>query len=524
MEYDLKKEKKIKHKTRPKWYYSLRRQRISIAIMVLLQFAFFVYIIISGSRLSETVSICLSAISILVAIYIIAKRDKEAYKLTWVFMILAMPIFGGLFYLLFKIQTSKGRTNKSFQKFTQNSRQLYEGASNVIPELAKTEPDEATSAEYIQSTAHYPLYNNTDTTYFSSGEEWFEDLKFELSRAEKYIFMEYFIINEGIFWNTLLEILKKKASEGIEIRIIYDDVGCFLTLPKNYVKILAEYGIKAISFNKFRPIITGLQNNRDHRKICVIDGRIAYTGGSNIADEYINAYERFGHWKDDAIKLCGEGAVSFCAIFLEMWDACRNDTENVKKFLPDKTDVIRKDLGYVQPYADSPLDTENVSEHIYLRMIYNAKKYIYINTPYLIIDGSMCSALMLAAKSGVDVRIITPEIYDKYFVSLVTKSFCRELLDAGVKIYEYKGGFNHAKSFISDDICATVGTANLDYRSLYLHFECGVRLVQCPSISDIKKNYMDTLSISKEMSREDYKANIFIRLLQNLLRIFAPLM
>lgn len=515
--------KKLTNKKRPKWYYTLRLQRISIGIMVLLQMAFFIYIIISGSRLSETIAAILTLISIIVAVYITAKKEKESYKLTWVFMILAFPIYGGLAYILFKIQTSRGRANKWFKKHSNHAKQLYERTVDKLPEIKAAYPEHLRGATYIEKVAGYPIYTNTETKYFSSGEEWFSDLKEELLHAKKYIFLEYFIINEGIFWNSILEILKEKAKEGLDIRVIYDDIGCFLTLPKNYEKHLASYGIKAVSFNKFRPFITGLQNNRDHRKICVIDGKTAYTGGSNIADEYINAYERFGHWKDDAIKIKGSAALSFASIFLEMWGACHNTLEDVSPFIPEG-EINYKNDGFIQPYADSPLDFENVSENIYLELINNAKKFIYINTPYLIIDNAMCNALILASKSGVDVRIIVPEIYDKYLVSLVTKSYCRELMDAGVKIYEYKGGFNHAKSFISDDVCATVGTANLDYRSLYLHFECGVKLVGCKCVNDVKENFMNTQKISKRMEKSDYKTGIFKKLISDILRIFAPLM
>lgn len=515
--------KKPKH--RKKWYYALRRQRISIIVMLLLQFALFGILLFSSSLASDYVSYALQAISIIVSIVIITSETKIAYKLVWVFTILIFPVFGGLFYLLFKWQTSERRVSKHFEKFKGSAKPLFKMGEDRLALLAKESPSQLPAASYLQNTEGFPVYTNTKTTYFSLGEFWYKDMIAELESAKKYIFLEYFIIEEGVFWDSVLDVLKKKAAEGVDVRIIYDDIGCFLTLPKKYNKQLEAVGIKCCVFNKFLPVVSGLQNNRDHRKIMSIDGKVSYTGGCNIADEYINQKQKHGHWKDCSIKLEGKASWSLTLIFLQMWCACTNTQEDYSKFYPyteQKCDIVTD--GFIQPYADSPLDKTNIGENVYLGIIQNAKNYLYINTPYLIPDDNIMSALVLCAKSGVDVKIITPEVWDKRFVHLTTRSYYRELIAAGVEIYEYSGGFNHSKTFLSDDTVATVGTTNLDYRSLYLHFECGVRLTNTSSIQNIKNDFLETLEKCKRITSDDCKTKLPARIIQDVLRIFAPLM
>ena len=299
-------------------------------------------------------------------------------------------------------------------------------------------------------------------------------------------------------------------------------MGCFLTLPPDYVQTLAEYSIEAAVVNPFKPFLTVKQNNRDHRKITVIDGRVAFTGGINLADEYINAVEKYGHWKDSAIMLKGDAAWSFALIFLQMWRLVTKREEELSQYRPSP-DTCLSD-GFVQPYADSPTDDDNVGEHVYLQIINNAKGYLYINTPYLIVDDSMISALCLAAKSGVDVRIITPHKWDKRIVHITTRSYYQELIRSGVKIYEYTIGFNHAKTFVSDDAVATVGTTNLDFRSLYHHFECGTVVYGSRAVMEVKEDFLNTLTICHQITQEDLRSNVFMRMLQDVLRLFAPLM
>jgi cardiolipin synthase len=369
------------------------------------------------------------------------------------------------------------------------------------------------------------VYVHTQTDYFPSGEAFFERALRELEKAEHYVFLEFFILRQGVMFDPIIEILERKARQGVDVRLIYDDLGCFMSLPPDYRRQLQRRGIKCIVFNPFTPLLSSLQNNRDHRKILSIDGKVAFTGGINLADEYINAYERFGHWKDAAIMLEGEAAWSLTLIFLQMWNLEQKQKDDYRAFYPwkDKPCEISSD-GYVQPYADSPIDEENVGENVYIQIINNAKNYVYINTPYLVVDENLTSALTLAAKSGVDVRIITPYRWDKKLVHMTTRSYYHQLVSAGVKVYEYSSGFNHSKTFVSDDKVATVGTTNLDFRSLYLHFECGVWLYKNQAVQKIKEDFLKTIPISHQITRENCAGNAFLRVVQDILRLFAPLM
>jgi cardiolipin synthase len=356
-----------------------------------------------------------------------------------------------------------------------------------------------------------------------------------LEKAKKYIFLEFFIVREGEMFGAILSILERKAREGLEVRLIYDDLGCFFSLPPDFRQTMESKGIKCFVFNPFRPVLASLHNNRNHRKIIAIDGKVAFTGGVNIGDEYINAVNRFGRWKDAAIMLEGDGAWSFALIFLQMWNTSpdkKGDAtlrDNYGAFFPrDAHPAVgasgRTGDGFVQPYSDNPVDDENVCEYVYIQIINRARKYVYINTPYLILDDSLLSALTLAAKSGVDVRIITPHRWDKWVVAFTSRSYYRQLISAGVKVYEYTSGFNHGKTFVSDDTVATVGTANLDFRSLYLHFECGVIVYRGESIQAVKEDFLRTVPISHEITLRECSRNVFQRVFSNVLRIFAPLM
>jgi cardiolipin synthase len=327
-------------------------------------------------------------------------------------------------------------------------------------------------------------------------------------------------------WTPVLSVLKRKAAEGVDIRILYDDMGCFLRLPRSFAKELRRHGIQCSVFNRFVPLLSAVQNFRDHRKIVAIDGKIAYTGGLNIADEYINKTHPFGHWKDAGVRIEGEGAFSFAFMFLKMWMLAGHEESDLSLYLPEKcqTESAGMTDGFVQPYASEPLASKNVSEEVYMQIISKATKYVYIQTPYLIIDNSMISALTVAAKSGVDIRVMTPYHWDKRFVHFMTRSYYRELLRAGIKIYEYTPGFIHSKVFVSDDEVATVGSANMDFRSLYLQFECGAFFCKTKLISEIRDDFLKTLPDCKEMTEKDCKSNAFVRFLQDLFRLFAPLL
>lgn len=499
-----------------KWFRALFKRRVQVVMLLILQILLIAFLIINGSNYL-IINIGLVVISILVALHVVAKDDKSEYKLTWVFLILLFPLFGGLFYLLFKFQSSTRKFTKRLDKFSDE---------NLEPNyFTNTMYCDNPLVRYLTCYNKFPLYDCTKTTYLENGQLFYENLLEELEKAKKYIFLEYYIIAQGKMWNSIFEILKRKVEEGVKVRIIYDDMGCLLLLPNKFDKYLKQYGIECVVFNPFRPLLATIQNNRDHRKIAVIDGMVAFTGGINLSDEYINPHCRLGYWKDAGIKLEGKATWTFTTMFLKMWEISCNKKENYYDYFPWKKKKCNISTdGYVQPYADSPLDGENIIEHIYLYIISHAKKYVYINTPYLIIDDNIMQALKMAAKSGVDVRIVVPHKWDKKLVHFTTRSYYQTLIKAGVKIYEYSLGFIHSKVIVSDNNIATVGTANLDFRSLYLNFECGSCIYDAKCIMDIKKDFLSTVDVSLEMTLEDCKTNYFIRILQAICRLFAPLM
>jgi len=512
-----------------KWIRVVFRRRVLIITLILVQLAFILFVIAGTHFASRYVDFFLRALSIVVCVYILNKKEKSAYKLTWIFLILLFPLFGGTVYVFFHTQSTPRKLKRQTAKADSIYRPLFLPAGgNVIHELAAEYPECLPQVYYLQEYAGFPVYKRTQTTYFNSGEGFFKQVLEELEKAEKYIFLEFFILRQGKMLNPILEILTEKARQGLDVRLIYDGLGCFMSLPPNFKMELKKKGIKCMVFSPFRPILSSHQNNRDHRKIVSIDGKVAFTGGMNLADEYINARERFGHWKDAAIMLRGEAAWSLTLIFLHMWNLSRNENEqdDAASFYPWKETEpcpVESD-GYVQPYADSPIDKENVGEHVYIQIINNAKEYIYINTPYLVVDDNLLSALSLSAKSGVDVRIITPYRWDKRILAITSRSYYRQLIEAGVKVYEYSAGFNHSKTFVSDDRAATVGTTNLDFRSLYLHFECGVWMYKTKSVAKVKEDFLNILPGCREISREDCSRNAAQRVIQDVLRIFAPLM
>ena len=463
-------------------------------------------------------------LSLLITLGIINSKSNPAYKIAWLIPILLFPVFGGLVYLLF----GSDRTGRYLRKKLQG---IGTEMDNVIGEAHRRSgaeqlpPDAANQSRYISHCAYCPPYQNTTTEYLPLGEVKFERMVEELKKAKHYIFLEYFIIQEGKMWNTILDILRQKAAEGVDVRVIYDDMGCIMILPTGYDRTLEQMGIKCRIFNPFVPILSSRFNTRDHRKICVIDGNVGFTGGINLADEYINAYEKHGHWKDTSILLKGEAVFNLTVMFLSMGDYPDGTTgkTDYSRYYPTVWDENAK--GYVQPFADNPLDDEAVGETVYLNLINKAKRYVYITTPYLILSSEMLTALTSAAKCGVDVRIITPHIPDKWYVHAVSRSHYQPLIEAGVKIYEYTPGFIHAKTFVVDDDYAVVGTINLDYRSLYLHFECAVWMYQTPSVAQVRDDFFKTQQISQEITLEECRSLSFPRRLgRSVLRVFAPLM
>jgi cardiolipin synthase len=512
-----------------KGLYYLFRRRGFIIFTLLVQIALIILLIAGVGLYFNYSYIVLNFLSIIVCIHVLNKHDKAGFKLTWIFLILLFPFFGGILYILFYSWSNPRKLRKALAQNIHDSRDAFLLPGNKIDELIHFYPEFRTHAQYLQNFAGYPVYANTKTAYLDSGEVYYHKVLEELEKAQRYIFMEFFILKVGLMLNSMIKILERKAAQGVEIRIMYDDLGCFATLPHDFPKTMEQKGIKCFVFNKFKPVVSSLQNNRDHRKIISIDGKVAFTGGLNLADEYINIVERFGHWKDSAIMIEGDGAWSLTLIFLQMWNLHRKEKDVYSSFFPlknvdnFKTTSGDDPNGFVQPYADSPVDPDNVGEHVYLQIINQARKYVYINTPYLIVDDSLLSALTLAAKSGVDVRIITPHRWDKKIVAITSRSYYRRLIKAGVKVYEYTNGFNHGKTFVSDDKIATVGTTNLDFRSLYLHFECGVLIYASSTIAAIKNDFLKTVPVSQEVTLKDAR-NLFQGIIPDILRIFAPLM
>ncbi len=462
-------------------------------------------------------------VSIMAALAIVSSRMEPGYKIAWLCLVLAFPVMGGVIYLLVGRKTLPKRTVKRMQGLLEkSSAALQEDFKHE--DLAFLDPDAAKQSAYLERNASCPAYTNTETQYFALGDDAFPRMLEELEKAEKYIFVEFFIIRHGIFWDTILDVLTRKAAQGVEVRLMYDDMGCMFSLPKNYDEELRSRGIQCHVFNRYLPVMSLRFNNRDHRKFLIIDGKVGFTGGINLADEYINKQVRFGHWKDSAIMLEGDAVWSMCVMFLSMWEQVSNQTLDYSTYRPPASPA-RPWAGYVQPYTDTPLDREAVAQTVYLNLIYSARKYICITTPYLVIDTATNTALCNAAKSGVDVCIITPHIPDKRYVFELTRAHYPPLLEAGVRIYEYTPGFIHAKNFIVDGKYATVGTVNLDYRSLFLHFEDGVWMCNAPCIADIKADFDATLAKSEPYTLRKFKhLNILLQVYRSILRLFAPLM
>ena len=497
---------------------------VIVGLLLIVQVVWFFLFFLELVEYSAVINILLNLISLLAVLYIINRPDNPAYKMAWAIAILVFPVLGGLMYLTLGSKQPKKSLRRMLDRSGRQLKPLLVQDEEVTSKVRLEDPSAAGQMHYIREYAGYPVYEGTTATYFKSGEDNFPVLLEELKKAKHFIFMEYFIIEEGEMFDAILEILKEKVAEGVDVRLIYDDFGSVTVLPYKYYRRLESYGIKCEAFNKFIPIFSVVMNHRDHRKITVIDGHTGFTGGINLADEYINRKERFGYWKDTGIMLKGEAVWNLTAMFLTVWNAVRPTDQDFREFMPERYHA--KDFpsdGYVQPYGDSPLDNETVGENVYLNMINAAQQYIYMCTPYLIIDNEMITALCLAAKRGVDVRIVTPNIPDKKLVFCLTQSYYPQLLESGVNIYQFTPGFIHAKCFVCDDKFATVGTINMDYRSLYLHFECGVFLYGSSAVLQIKEDALETMEKSCLVTEKMTQKKFLVRLTQALLRVLAPL-
>ena len=500
--------------------FKIMFNRISIvAVLLCVQVGFFILLMARFASYSQYITWGLTLISLLVVQYIVNREDPSEFKLAWCIPILIFPLFGGFLYLIIRFQSSNERVKGN--KTAKDSLPSLKQDEGTMDELFALSPGGARQASYAVSYAGYPVYKNSSVKYLHIGEEFFKELTAQLEKAEKFIFMEYFIIASGRMWTVILDILERKVREGVDVRVMYDSMGSLLLLPSGYYKQIEDKGIKCLEFNKFRPAMSAIQNNRDHRKICVIDGKVAFTGGINIGDEYINELDRCGHWKDNSVMVEGEAVQSFTHMFLGLWNSVYHTADN-HDYLQYSYPVAYD--GFVMPYADVPGDDERVCESVYLNMISRANTYLYITTPYFIVGEEFVTALELAAKGGVDVRIITPHIWDKRFVHITTRSYYKRLIKSGVRVFEYTPGFIHAKTFICDGEIATVGTANLDYRSLYHHYECGVWMYGCECITNIKNDILATFDKSHEITLEECENQpLRTRIAQSLMRAFTPL-
>lgn len=500
--------------------------RLFISILlIVIQLAILIGVVVFASS-KWYWTVIFNLISGIMAFFIVTRDENPAYKIAWMMVIMFLPIYGGLFYLMF----GNKKVGRYAQRKISQIKNKYADRLPVLPapDLVVHEALEnydsmlARQSDYISRISGFQVWRNTEVEYFPLGEYFFERLLVELRKAKKFIFLEYFIIGMGEMWDEVLSVLQQKLREGVSIRIMYDDFGSIKTVPAHFDRQLRAMGFKVAVFNPIQPHLNPKLNYRDHRKICVIDGNVGFNGGLNLADEYINREIRFGHWKDTAVMLRGDAVWNLSQMFLELWMFSANEYVDMLKFLPTlqcKTD------GFVQPFGDSPLDDQNVAENAYIQIINCASNYVWITTPYLILDNEMITALRIAAQSGIDVRIITPYYPDKIYVHPVTRSNYKVLLEAGVKIYEYTPGFIHAKMFVCDDIVSIVGTTNMDYRSFYLHFECGVAFYGSSVVHQVREDIAKTLEVSREVSlKQVYATPLHTRLIRALLRLFAPLM
>ena len=459
-----------------------------------------------------------------VAVLVVLNSDLDpTAKLTWMVVMTAAPVFGALFYWYTRRDVGHRLLKRIMAERQIQSRHQIDQEPAVFKALEHREPGAAGMARYVRRSGCFPVYGGTETTYFPTGDAFFRRLLQELETAERFIFLEYFILDEGFMWDSILEILKRKAAAGVDVRVMYDGTCEFALLPRDYPKKMEKLGIQCQVFAPLEPFVSTHYNYRDHRKILVIDGRVGFTGGVNLADEYIGRREKYGHWTDTALMLRGPAVQSFTVMFLQLWSADRRSPE-YHKFLSvpvEKTDAP----GFVMPYSDSPLDNDRVGEQVYIDLLNRAEKYVHIMSPYLILDQQMESALCYAARRGVDVRIILPGIPDKKSAYHLAKTHFAVLNDAGVKLYTYTPGFVHAKSFVCDDQEAVVGTINLDYRSLYHHFECAVYMHSTSAVADIERDFLDTQRLCRRVTQETIRnEKCHVKLAGFVLKTIAPLL
>lgn len=536
--------KKDKRKSRRKklsfqkhWFLRVIYQRLLVVVLIVIQLIMFISLTLWVSDISHFVNLFLRIFSWAVVLLILASERLAVYKLSWIILVLSFPIVGAPLYVILSLNLFSGKLFKRLQK----SLEVIEPLRRIRPEvheaLNRHNRTQYSLSRFIAKTGAYPLYTGGEAHYLAQGEEMFAHMMAAIEKAENYIFLEYFIVENDSMLQDLLLLLEDKAAEGVEVKFLYDDMGSLFRLPNDFPQMLERMGISCRRFNHLVPILSTQFNNRDHRKMTVIDGRVAYTGGINLADEYINKKVRFGHWKDGGAVFTGEAAWGMSLMFMELWTAAEEAWPPTKaeilRYCPDPayldfeaplSEEEKASDAFTQHFGDSPFDNIYTGRHVYKLLTFTAVDYLYIMTPYLVLDYEMVQAICMAAQRGVDVRIITPHIWDKAYVKVVSRSFYKEFIEAGVKIYEYTPGFIHTKSLVTDDQTCVIGTINFDYRSLYLHFEDAVAFYNQPCVAELKEDFLRTQALSKEITEEDFKLSLPKRIFAQLLRLFAPLM
>ena len=471
------------------------------------------------------VQIVSTVIGVLLFLYIVNKDQPAVYKLPWVILILLAPLVGIVVYYTFGNVKMSKKQMKNFRRIYDEHHDDYYKQEEILSKMQSEGVKGVGTVKYIRSATSLPVYDSSKTTYIKSGEEFFKSLCEEISKAEKYVFLEYFIVEKGKMLTGVLNALESVMQKGVKVYFMYDDVGSITKVRRNFFKELCALGIDARRFGKFVPVVSVVHNNRDHRKIAVIDGKVGFMSGANIADEYINEKKPFGRWCDNAIKIEGQATDSLVRLFIQLFNMSGGKRLDELDFIQTSHEEFFD--GYVLPFGDSPypIDVDHVAETVYLDIISRAEKYLYITTPYLIVDTNITEALKTAVKRGVDVRIVIPEIPDKKAVYLLTKNTCKNLCDAGAKVYGYRGGFIHSKTVLADGNLAVVGTANFDFRSLVHHFECATLLCQTSSINDMYKDFCELFDFEcVKYTSQDLKISGFKRLVKSIISLFAPLM
>ena len=515
--------KRIQRKTERRISAALRLALV--ALLLLLQI---VLVIVLVQVLRQKMYIgytVLQMLGVLCVLHLYMRPGSSTYKPGWIILIMLVPVVGLILYFLWNGNQVKKKLALKAMAMPKESPAVQESSTRAQAALTERWPRWGKLTEYLQRQ-NFPVFANTEMTYFPTGEAYLEDLLAKMEKARRFIFLEYYIASEGQIWERICRILTERAAAGVEVNLILDDFGSMMTMPPENIYALRQKGIWVQMFNPVHHYVNRLYfNYRDHRKIFVIDGRVGFTGGVNLADEYINHVEKYGRWKDAAIMLEGEAVRSMTALFLQMWSILKEP--EFEAFLADPIPAPAQAQGTAAPYGDCPLDGERVGEMVYIDLLNRARKYIHIMTPYLILDGELETALKFAAERGVDVHLILPGVPDKRFPYALAKTHYSALLDSGVKISEWTPGFVHAKVFVVDDREAVVGTINLDYRSLYHHFENAVWVTNAPCIRNIESDFQATLEECRAVSNDPksiWQGKHLLRATGMLMKVIAPLL